>query len=119
MELKSPLMLQPCEAQFYPEGKLELSRAVLKPLLLNISMPASKAGITILSKFPNICFVVEKDRCNIFILLTIFVLQLSANFIVRSYRHSLLVQALLTNIIVCVCVCVNVLALLKCENGMI
>lgn len=53
MEFKSLLMLQPCEAQFYPEGKLELSRAVLKPLLFNISMPASNVGIAILSKFPN------------------------------------------------------------------
>lgn len=52
MEFKSPLMLQPCEAQFYPEGKLELSRAVLKPLLFNISMTASNVGITILRNFP-------------------------------------------------------------------
>lgn len=73
MEFKSPLMLQPCEAQFYPEGKLELSRAVLKPLLFNISMTASNVGITILSKFPSKYFVVEKDRCKILFYLPYFI----------------------------------------------
>lgn len=66
MGFKSPLRLQPCETQFYPEGKLELSRAVLKPLLLNISMPASNVGITVLSKNFHKRSVVEKDRCKFF-----------------------------------------------------